>query len=229
MVGDGNIYYNKSKRTYRFVITGHSENDFNYLTKYVSNLAAKLFAKKPSVWMYNKKRAIAISLYSREIIDFLLLCGLKSGRKSQTVEIPKIILKSNKKIKASFLRGLADADFFITFKNSRNNYPIIIGTTSSKILAYQVKTLLKEFSINASIYEIEPCGFSKVRQYKINCYAMRNFNLWMKNIGFKNECQTSKIQVWKKLGRYPSFSNLKDRMAILNNSKSKVSDVARIV
>jgi len=48
---------------------------------------------------------------------------------------------------------------------------------------------------------------------------MKNFNLWMKNIGFSNENHLSKIQVWKIFGRYPSFSNLKERLMLLNNSK----------
>jgi len=177
MVGDGNIYYNRKKRTYRFVITGHSENDFIFLTEHIYNLVFKLFGKNPNIWNYKKKKAIGIALYSRQIIDFLISLGLKSGKKSQLVEIPRVILEGNKKIKARFLRGLADADFCITFRNNRKKYPVIIGNTSSRMLAYQIKELLKEFSITSSISERKPCGFSKVKQYQISCYAMRNFNL----------------------------------------------------
>jgi len=141
MVGDGNIYYNKKKRTYRFVITGHSENDFIFLTKYVKNLVFGLFGKKPNIWHYKKKKAIGIALYSRQIIDSLISLGLMPGKKSQSVEIPRVILDGNKEIKAWFLRGLADTDFCVTFRNSRKKYPVIIGNTSSRILAYQIKKL----------------------------------------------------------------------------------------
>jgi len=220
MVGDGNIYYSPAKRTYRFVITGHSKNDFSYLTEHVANLIFKLFGKKPSIWKYKKKMAIGLALYSRKIIDFLLSLGLKSGKKSQNAEIPAVILDGSKEIKARFLRGLADTDFCITFRNSRKRYPVIIGNTSSRTLACQIKELLMEFSITSSIYERKPWGFSKVKQYQISCYAMRNFNLWMENIGFSNVNHLSKILVWKLLGKYPTCSNLNERLIILNNSKN---------
>ena len=34
MLGDGNIYSNVKNGTHRIVITGHSEEDYNYLVRY---------------------------------------------------------------------------------------------------------------------------------------------------------------------------------------------------
>ena len=222
IVGDGNIYYDRLKRTYRFVITGHLENDFSYLTDYVSNLIIKLFGKKPGIWKYKKKKAIGIALYSRQIIDSLLSLGLKAGKKSQTVEIPKLILESDKSIKSSFLRGVADTDFCISFDKSRINYPTICGSTSSKTLAYQIKELLKEFNIISTVTIRKPRGFSKVNQYVISCYGLKNYNLWVEQIGFRNENHLSKIFVWKVLGFYPPFISLKERLLILSNNNVDV-------
>lgn len=219
MVGDGNIYVSKNGN-YRVIISGHLENDFSYLTSHVKGLVEKLFNKKPSFWRFGNKKSFALSFSSKEIVSFLIDLGLKVGKKSQTVEIPKVILGSDDlNIKSSFLRGLFDTDGSVVFKNKRKNYTIIDLTVSSEKLAYQVKELLKEFNITSSIAVIRrPKSFSKVNQYTLRIYASRNFDLWMKYIKFSNENHLSRIFVWKKLGFYPPHISFKERLLILSDN-----------
>jgi len=225
MVGDGNIYCEAEKGTYRFVITGHSENDAEYLIKHVTNLLIHLFGKRPGIWKYKKKKSIAISICSKEIIEFLITIGIPSGRKSQTIIIPKLIVKNpDFKIKSGFLRGLADTEFSVLFHkgSSRKNhtYPIIVGTTSSRNLAYQTQELLCGFQIKANIYTRRRYGtFSKgTPQYELHIYGKKNLEKWMQKIGFNNENHLSKIKIWQKLGFYLPNTNLKERFLILNNN-----------
>ncbi len=217
MVGDGNIYYNKEKRTYRFVITGHSENDFDYLVRHVLNLATALFGKRPHIWKYKKRNAIAIALYSRKIVDSLLSLGLLKGKKSRIVVIPEAILTGNKNVKGAFLRGLGDTDFSLYFTKSNHDYPTIIGTISSEILAYQVQKLLQEFGIKSNLKSrIRNDTFSRWPIYELRIHGKTNLKKWLDNIGFNNMNHITKFIIWNKSGTCKPHININERVLLLN-------------
>lgn len=191
ILGDGNIYINKKKSTYRITIVGHSSNDFEYLVYHVKNLVRELSGKSPSLWKYKNKKAIAISLCSKKFVFEVLKVGLKGGKKVE-ISIPPFILNSKKEIKAAFLRGLADTDFWVTFK--KNRYPVIGGSTSSKKFAKQIVELLKEFNIKASIdLRLRKNSFSKKPQFEIKIYGVPNFKKWIAQIGFNNPKHLKKV------------------------------------
>lgn len=224
MVGDGSLSISKKSKYYRLTISGHLENDYKYLTDYVAMLIRRLFNKNVYSWRFGKKNSFAIAFSSKEILQNLNALGLPCGKKSQTIKVPEAVLHGNMKMKAAFLRGLADTDFSVVFHkgSSRKNYtyPIICGATSSKILAIQVISLLKEFKIktNLNIRKLKH-SFSKVEQYYLEIYGRQNFQKWMRFIGFSNENHLTKIAVWKKLGFYLPYTPLNERILILENNK----------
>ena len=217
ITGDGSISI--SRKNYRLTICGHSENDFNYLTCHLNHIIYKLLGKKPRLWKFKNKNGIAININSKEVINFLISIGMPYGKKSQTIQIPKIILEGNSKIKSAFIRGVSDTDFSVAFHKGYHrkyhSYPIITGNTSSKILAEQIVSILKEFGIKANINERKPHGFSKVTQYAIYIYGKDNFSKWMKIIGFRNQNHLSKIAIWEKVGFYVPYTPMKERLLIL--------------
>ena len=225
MVGDGNIYISKDENRYRLIICGHLKNDYIYLNIYVKRLVDKLFNKPISKWVFRNKNSFAISVNSKGVIKLLVSLGLKVGKKSQIATIPICVLKSrNKKIKASFLRGIADTDFSVAFHKGasriEHTYPIITGATSSKNLAFQIKKLLKEFKINTNInIRRNTKGFSKVPQYYLYIYGEQNLEKWMKFIGFSNPNHFTKINLWKKFGFYLPNTSIKERLILLTGKE----------
>ena len=113
--GDGNLNIVKKNNTYRINITGNKETDYNYLTKYVSSLFERNFDIKPKIWIYKYRKAIAINIYSKKLLEYFLGLGMKVGPKKRLM-VPRIIL-TNKKYKARFLRGILDTDFCLYFRN----------------------------------------------------------------------------------------------------------------
>lgn len=208
ILGDGNITYSNKKNDvkYRLVITGHSINDYDYLNIHVRSLILRLFNKKVGLWKHKNKNAIALAVYSKEILSYLIKnFKLKPGPKINLV-VPQVILRSNKNIKASFLRGIADTDFSICFKRKRKNvhyYPVIEGSTNSLRLAEQIVNILKDFKIKANIYQRRVrINDSLHIIYNLDIYGKKNLALWMKNIGFNNIKHSDKISIWRRKGYY---------------------------
>ncbi len=220
MLGDGNIY--TKNKNYRIVITGHSEEDYDYLINYVKPLAKTLFKKEMSLWRYKHRNAIALALYSKEVTDMFESLSLFPGPKKMI--IPKFI-KSNKKYIAPFLRGVADTDFCITFKKKlrkNHSYPILTSSFSNKQFVKELKRLINGFNISCSTYEFKKKVNNKMfNSYQIDIYGKENLIKWMKEIGLKNKKHLMKIKIWKKLGYYKPHTSYKERLKILNKKAYK--------
>jgi len=84
----------------------------------------------------------------------------------------------------------------VYLRESRKNYPNISSTFSSGILVLQIKKLLKEFGIRANIYFQRRLINDKFyNQYNVHIYGKKNLDLWLKEIGFRNERNLSKIRL----------------------------------
>ena len=146
------------------------------------------------------------------------------GRKT-SIAIPTVILRSkNREIKFSFLRGLADTDFSLTFQKKNKNrhfYPILKTALVSEEVVRDSARLLKENGFKVHI-EIGRKNYDKrTRKFYItNCLYMsgkRNLELWMKMIGFNNPKNITKYQIWKKFSFCPPRTSLSQRKSILTN------------
>lgn len=219
VVGDGYVQHSVEKHTYRVIIAGHSEDDFMYLTQHTNKLIKKLFDLRSTFWKQKNKKSLKLAVHSKEVVNLLLSLGLPNGEKSIKVKIPSLIFNSkNLKVKAGFLRGLADTDFSVVFKkgSSRRNYtyPIITATFASKKLVKGIKLLLSNFSIKANIYPRKRHGSVRTH-YDIHVYGKENLERWIKHVGFNNEKHLTKIKIWRKLGFCPPHTSLRERILIL--------------
>jgi len=222
MLGDGNIYSSKINGNHRTVITGHSQEDFDYLVNYVKPMIKDLFGFNVSVWKHKNKNAIALAVYSKSFIKQLLSYGLVAGPK--TMKIPPYTLE-NRNLTAKFLKGIADTDFSVTFKKNKrktHSYPVITANFAHRNFVYQLKNFLSFFQINSFVYElIKIVNGKKFNSYQIELYGKNNLNLWLKYIGFSNPKHLTKIELWKKFGSCSPNTTIKERLFILNKKPYK--------
>jgi hypothetical protein len=114
-------------------------------------------------------------------------------------------MQSEAKIKAAFMKGLADTDFTVYFKKGKSriahSYPIIASTFSSEKLAIKIKKILAEFKIKANIYSHTTKYENKIyQQWDIQIYGRKNLELWVKSIGFSNPRMNKRLNIWRKYG-----------------------------
>lgn len=120
--------------------------------------------------------------------------------------LPKIIWQL---YKAHFIRGLADADFSLTFKKNRKGVacePRIEYFTNNKVLAKFVHKKLKELGFKPAFEDA--FSHNRYKEYRIRMYGKAMLEKWMVCIGFQNPKHLRKIKLFKKLGFYvdPSSS-----------------------
>lgn len=215
-VGDGymGIQRRTNKVDYRLAYNDHEENGFLWYIEYIKPLIKKIFNKEVFITK-TTRGTVNISFCSKAILTFLKeCCEIPSGPKKY-IEVPSIIKKSGKKMKANFLRGLADTDFSLSFKKE-GKYPVINHGTYSKSLHESVKFLLVELGITyfAATYNRERKG-TKLITYHIDINGKKKLQQWMQNIGFSSYNSITRYLVWKETGKLPPRTNIHDRIKIL--------------
>lgn len=200
MVGDGHIGTYKSRSTgkksythYELDISGNSR-DLQYYEQFVNDLFLKLFNTKFNITINSKKNCVRLRKDSKVIYQFLTKRMNLPPRKDN-VSIPDCILKSDLKIKAAFIRGLADADFCLTSR--LGYYPRIRGASKSEILIRQVRQVLEELGIQ-SCYTKEIEYYAKRNQtyirHGIYVNGFSRVEKYMALVGFSNEHSLRKYQ-----------------------------------
>ena len=224
-VGDGTLSFNKSKHNYIIGYTGHFIDEYSFHQETLIPLIKYLFNKDVQIKKDLRKNRNSVRTYlkSKAIFTFLShTIGLTVGSKKNS-GVPKIIKKSNKNIKAHFLRGLADTDFSLTFKNKSKNshsYPTISFSSASKTLVKETNKFLLEQSFSTCYLSTRRKYYSKRNIYyigsDIDINGRSNLDLWMRKIGFTSPKHITKYLVWKKYGFCPPYTNINQRIAILN-------------
>src|SRR3989344_9019398 len=205
ILGDGYFYFKRKKGGSGIVIAENSIED-KYYVKYLINLFKK-FGVAPTTYKQKGKNVIYLSIKSKRFVEELLLLGLVPGPK-KNLKIPELIKAGDSSIKSSFLRGIVDTDFCILFHKGAtrrsHTYPIISTTFSNFSFIKEIKSLIEEFGIKVNIYSsIRRINNKTYPQYDICMFGAKNLELWIKNIGFRNEKHLSKIAFWEKFGYCP--------------------------
>lgn len=218
-LGDGHL--NNRTHDYRMYYNGHYVNEFEWYHSFLANLIYELFNKK--VTPYKGHNTIMIVFSSKAVHSFLnKVCGLPAGSKSNC-DIPEIIKKSNKNIKKAFLRGLADTDFSLVFKNRHKNinyYPVIDHQTPNKRLSNSIIDLLLDLGINVHSGSRLMRRHDKLHQSNyIQINGVKRLEKWMEEVGFTSNNQLTKLKVWRKFGFLPPGTNIKDRIDILDGKQ----------
>ena len=118
-IGDGsmNIYDYKTRGRYWLEFSGNSSEETNYYKNHLSGILKNLYNIEGLLIKSKRDNSITLRIYSKAIVNFKLnVLGLPFGsEKARKSFIPRYLF-SSKKILSSFLRGLADTDFTLTFK-----------------------------------------------------------------------------------------------------------------
>ena len=216
-----NIYKRKGCKSigYRATYSGHEIDERDFHEEFVVSLIAKLFNKKTKIRI-GTKTTILTELNSKAIVTFLnRAIGLPLGSKKD-IRIPTMIRHSKERIKGSFLRGLADTDFSLSFKKRHrifHYYPSINFVSESRSLVQSVGKLLKKYNIPFSIqFDAKRVRNETITtRSDINIYGKNNVERWMKLIGFNSPKHLTKYEIWKKYGFCPPNTTILERRNIL--------------
>lgn len=200
MVGDGHVglYYTtkpKKRTYYQLQISGHIK-DKKYQMKYINELILKLFNIKFHVDIIKENNIIILRKQSQAICEFLReVIGIQNRK--DNVCIPECIIEGDKKIRAAFLRGLADADFCFTVKHKPNVYPVIHGVSISKKLIEQCSKLLRELGIENYWRKEEQYSEKRKKKYvsyRVYVNGFLRVKKFMEKVGFQNRNKIKKYE-----------------------------------
>jgi len=216
MIGDGHLgYYIRDYSTlrltanYQICIAGNKKEK-KYL-EYVMNLFSSLFRIKLCYTEDPRSNSVVLRKDSKGILQFLnKLCEVPLNKKTNIVKIPRIIKDSDERIKCTFLRGLADADFTLTFKNRTNkghNYPHIKAGFKSNALVKDIEKIYSQLGFKYCVVYDEKGYDNRNGRYQIihSIYlnGRDNFKKWIEKIGFSNPKFQRKVDKWLEEGICP--------------------------
>ncbi len=214
LVGDGHLSVLKRIGptgkifTQSTVFVSGNSNEKEYL-EYIQNLFLTLFNTHLTYRIDKRSEGVLLLCYSKGLVDYLnKVCQIPIGRKCATVRVPKIIFDSSNQMKKAFLRGLADTDFSLCFKNKSKKgyaYPVIKGSFRSKQLINDLEKLSLQFGfIYCTCYNLLQFDsrFSKpTLMHAIYLNGVKNLELWMKLIGFSHPKHNQNYQEWLLTGQ----------------------------
>ena len=188
ILGDGNISTCSIRKTYQVRITGHSEDDRDYLLNYIRPLATELFNIKFSTYKQPNKKELFLTKGSKNLVYALNYHGLPAGNKvKNNVKIPEWIFENKGHIR-SCLRGIIDTDGSLCPKTPKHPYPSIWLRCAIPALRETIFKAFKDLDFNPSkwVYSGAPqCCLGKSEEIK-RYYA---------EIGFKNP---NHLNRWKR-------------------------------
>jgi len=226
-LGDGYLgnYSTKSNpHKYELTYGGNLTDEYDYYNSILLKRKFKLFGAKFIIRKNEIKNSITCRSLSKALVTFYEnTIGIKSGKKLSAT-IPDIILKANKNIQISFVRGLIDADGCLTFSKKYKRvsyYPIIeIGLVSKGIID-GLKLILKRLGFSFSSFIKQPNqNYRCVRaQFCISLSGVCNLEKWMNLIGFKNRKNIVKYKLWKANGFCPSENEIRKILKMSGSGK----------
>ncbi len=215
-VGDGYMKIKRRATTVDYAIhyDGHQINEKKWYHEYLKPFIKELFNK--DVYVAESTRGtVRIVFRSKAIVTFLNRCCDLGFSPKYNVDIPKIIKEAAEKFQASFLKGLADTDFSLSFtKNGK--YPRIEHTTCSRSLHESLLVLLRNvgFQPYHIIRETQRNGIPHTIHI-IQISGKAALNKWMKNVGFESYNVLTRYLVWKETGSLAPGTDINDRIKIL--------------
>lgn len=210
MVGDGHIGRHIRKKTgvmdNQIMCFGNAVTDNAFYGEYVRALKKSIF-NLDFMFYTQKDNTCILKLNSKGLLEFYTkTIGLPLGKKTN-IRIPSIIMGSPDEIKCSFIRGLADSDFSMTFRKKHKNvlyYPLIKIGTASKWLIADTKEILDELgfkvTVSYDLKRIHPLTKRSHIGHELALNGKNNLEKWMTLIGTNNPKNILKYDLWKKQG-----------------------------
>ena len=184
-IGDGHIYREGNK--FQIGFTGSPRTDRELFEK-LQELIFKEWNKEAKIKF--RERALRMVFRSKEISNFLIReLGLPYGEgKCEKVEIPKVILK-DWNLARHTIRGIMDTDgtIFVSKKPRVKKYPTMEITTTSPVLAEQLREILLEQGFRVGNIRRFKSKLSKRMSHRVPLYGKENVRKWINKIGFSNK------------------------------------------
>ncbi len=220
--GDGCLCINKKKFDYLLFIAGHRIDDSSYMRNFVSKLIYDLFGLESKYQKMKKCNTLNICIRSKLMVKFLNRIGMPVGKKDN-LKIPEVI-KSDKELMQSFVRGFFDTDGTLTFmRNARRIcvYPRISISSKNGSMIYEIKKFLisNGFKIGKVFHYYDRYYNKGYNGYRIFILGRYNFGRWIKTIGFSNPKHATKYNIWRKYGSCPPKLSTLERMKIISGER----------
>lgn len=203
-LGDGHLQIHTKSRTFRVVYCGDSRNDAELCEQILPKIIWQLYKVKPRIYKRPNENTVIVNVNSKRVVEEKIKLGLPVGNKLNLKVVPSWI---DNGLTPYFIRGLADADFSVTFKKNRKGIacePRIEFFTNNKVLAEFVFEALQKLGFKPAF---EDAMFRRrYKEYRIRMYGKTMFNKWMALIGFQNPKHLKKVEIFQKLGYYQPFA-----------------------
>ena len=205
LAGDGNINIRPEKHDYSIKCVGNPKDEKEYYKKLIVPLFDKIFNLKVKARHYDKGTTYGIRIWSKELVYYLTnFIELPSGKKYNKLKIPSIF-KKNELLLKSFIQGVADTDFGLSFK--KKGYPVIVGSSNTKSFMEEIGNELDKFGLSCircfDYKRKDPRfkkGYSIIHRLELNGHSQ--LTKWMDIIGFRHPKHNKKVEIWRK--RYTS-------------------------
>lgn len=184
-LGDGNLTYNKNWNLYRITYAGNSIKDGEFFIKILPKILIKLYGIKPRIYFPKNENTVLVVLNSKFVSEFKMKLDLCSGNKLQIRCFPEKLMS---KFPELILRGIADTDFSLNFRDKNKDgikeYPRIDGCFNNSFFVDEISKILDKFNIRHSSSKIITHG--KYTEYRIRVEGFKQFKNWLNHIGFSN-------------------------------------------
>ncbi len=202
LAGDGSIWIRQSKYEYAIKCVGNPKDEKEFYHQIIHPLFLKVFNLNINVKFHDSKTTYGFTIYSKALVTFFTkIIGLPCGKKYSSLKIPSLF-KNNEDLLKSFIRGVADTDFCISFKKkykSTGYYPVISGSSKSKLFIQEINEVLRKKGFKTVLsldYKRKDSrlkkGYSIINIIELN--GKNNLNKWMEDVGFRSPKHLSKIR-----------------------------------
>ena len=157
------------------------------LSNYYAEHAKKLFNANVQVKHRKEKGYFETRIYGKPIVKFLQ-SEFPEKHGALESEIPKKVLRSPDNVVAAFLKGIFDAEGYVSDRG------LGLGINNKK-LAKQLQLALLRFGIITSVhpYDNRRNPYSKNIRYTLQTRETRSLELFQKQIGFSSEAKNKKL------------------------------------
>ena len=226
-IGDGWIQSNEKS----FFLAGDPTDDKEYYDFRIVPLINKILNIELNAKDFPYWKVYGISIHKKELIKKLISFGLPTGKKVDIAEIPRWIMKSNKKVISAFIGGLFDTDGCIFFSRDYTKYATeftskyhskvrIRISSISKRLMTQTEKIVNKIGIHCIKRELKR-GWANNRNnhnvYILEINRIEDIKEFFDGRISKNPKHVTKYKIWKRFGFYPPKLTVEQRKQILKN------------
>jgi len=185
LIGDGYIY--RKNRKYQIGFVGSPKTDIELFDR-LKELIFKEWKKEVNAKV--RERGLRMVFNSKEICSFLIddLKIPHGEGKCEKVKIPEEIF-NNWDLAKYTIRGIMDTDgtVFVSKKPGIEEYPTMEITTTSIVLANQLREILLQQGFRVANIRKSLSKLSKRPAYRVPLHGKNNVRKWLDEIGFSNK------------------------------------------